>query len=220
MHQNKSGAIGADVVGKVSDVNDSMNTIIKASSNDIGGFQDSFFFMQQDTDNSYFADRFEIEMYTKQGLDTSKFPSLHDWAKFGLMVRDSLDASSRHFSVFLTARKGVHIQYRTFDFSNSSIIKGDDLIRGGGWLKIERNGNMFRASYKNDPTYEAEETFYVMIGTTTIEMGENVRVGVALSSNNKLNTAEAEFSKFTLKVSFPALFASTNGASTNGMYFA
>jgi len=62
MHQNKSGAIGADVVGKVSDVNDSMNTIIKASSNDIGGFQDSFFFMQQDTDNSYFADRFEIEI--------------------------------------------------------------------------------------------------------------------------------------------------------------
>ena len=195
------GAIGYNAYGYISGNNQDITRVIEATSNDIWGSNDSFFFSERTIgSNSYLADRFEIELYTENGFSASD-SSLHPWAKFGLMVRDNLTPSSRHFSVFLTPTTGVIAQFRKHDGSGSESATGHkSSVRGGGWLKIEKNGDDFRASYKNDPINNDEKTFYNVIGEATIPMSGDVHVGVALSSHGPTRH-QVEFDKFTLKVS-------------------
>lgn len=174
--------------------------VIRARGVDISGTVDSFFFVEQMIEsNSYLSNRFEIEMHTQNGFESAS--SLHAWAKFGLMIRESLDPSAPYFSILLTPKSGVHVFYRSSQGGGSTRITGNLNARGGGWLKIECNVNQFRAYYRKDPSTDEEETYYVLMAEQSISMSGEVHVGVALSSRYSDKYAVAKYDKFLLKVS-------------------
>lgn len=192
------GCIGTgsdgDITGNLQDA----KKVITGCGTQMWGTEDSFFFAIQhklDT-NSYLADRFEIEMYTKDGLGTSS--SLSD-AKFGLHIRSGLDKSSNHFSILLSPEKGVHSYVRGMnDGKITDSLHGDDTVRGGGWLKIERNGDQFRAYYRSSDT----KKFYKVMSEATIKnMDKGVYVGIALFSSSADTCTTATFEQFSMKVS-------------------
>lgn len=193
-------SIGSNAAGSITKDVAMAAKAIHGKGHDIWGSSDSFFFYEQKiTHNSYLADRFEVEVYSKDGFGGQE---AYRWAKFGLMVRDNLNPSSRHFSAFLTPSMGVHVNYRASEGGSTLSIPGDDAVRGGGWLKIERSGSRFRAYYKSDPQNDDEETFYTVLGEGTVDMSNDVHVGIAISSHHEPDECDSvEFESFMVKAS-------------------
>lgn len=70
-------------------------------------------------------------------------------ARAGVMVRESLDSGSRHFSIFVTPDNDIVYSQRTTTggfTSNTTVAVPIDHY----WLKIERDGNLFKGSYSTD----------------------------------------------------------------------
>lgn len=185
--------------GNVFHNSQSITKHIQAQGADIWGTNDSFFFYQMTIpSHSYLSKRFEIEMYTKDGFDDGTWS--HTWAKFGLMVREKLTPSSRHFSMLVTPSNGAYSFQRSYENSETSSSKHGVDHRGGAWLKIERLDNRFRASIRGNPISTDDETFYHTVAETTIEnMFGDIHVGIALSSRTS-TLSEVKFQSFTLKV--------------------
>lgn len=109
-----------------------------------------------------------------------------NWAKAGVMIRESLNPNSKHAFATLTPSNGIRLQYRSSTGGNSSDTSGG----GGGapiWFKLERTGNTFRAYRSNDG---ANWTEYA---STNISMNQTVYYGIAVTSHNDgfLSTALA-----------------------------
>jgi len=117
-----------------------------------------------------------------------------DWAKAGVMVRDSLDANSAHAMVAVTPANGVWLGYRTTagQASNSDKVEA---ITAPQWVKLERSsGGLVRAYYS------ADGNTWTALGTPqAVPMTAPIYVGLALTSHNPDETCEAKFSD----VSFP-----------------
>jgi hypothetical protein len=190
--------IGSGVSGNVFKEPQRIGTkVVQAQGVDINGNNDDFFFFEQTiASNSYLSKRFEIELYTENGFDDGEWSN--GWTKFGIMVREKMTSSSKHFSVLLSPANGVHSFLRSAEGGPSSIISGDSYFRGGGWLKIERFNNKFRGSYRKNPTSDSEETFYKSFAEIDIGMSGDVHVGISLSSQN--TPVKVKFLSFKLQV--------------------
>jgi hypothetical protein len=99
------------------------------------------------------------------------------WAKAGVMIRETLTAGSEHASVFVTPGNGVAAQYRqsTGDISANVNTTG---LSAPYWVKIVRSGNTFTAW--RSPNGSA----WTSMGSTTIGMSSNVYIGLAVTSHN------------------------------------
>ncbi len=116
-----------------------------------------------------------------------------EFAKAGVMIRDSLDADSANIAVFITPENGVRFQYRnTADGSTDrQFVEG---ITAPQWVRLERTlGGLVRAYYSTDGT--TWERFSLVQVTMTMP----VYVGLAVTSHDAELTCEAVFSN----VSFP-----------------
>jgi len=61
------------------------------------------------------------------------------------------------------------------------------------WIKIERKGDQFSAFYSSDGV-----TWTPMVwNAQTVSMSDSVHIGLAVTSHDKTNTAEARFSHVT-----------------------
>ncbi len=118
----------------------------------------------------------------------------HEWAKAGVMIRDTLDADSRHAMMVVTPAQGVSFQRRTPAGASSS----DDTeagITAPQWVKLERTVGGFVRAY-----YSADGTTWTQLGTPrTVTMNTPMYIGLALTSHNSGVVCEAKFSN----VSFP-----------------
>jgi hypothetical protein len=108
------------------------------------------------------------------------------------MIRETLDAGSRHAMAVVTPAQGVAFQRRndTDGTSASDSIAG---ITAPHWVKIERDlsGN-FTASHS------ADGSTWEMIGLAdNISMSSNVYIGLALTSHDAAQTCQAVFSNVT-----------------------
>jgi len=109
------------------------------------------------------------------------------FAHAGLMARQATDPASPYYAVFLTAHKGVVVQYRS-DF-------GDDTVQDVQlptaapplYLGIERSGEQFQAA----TSYDGIHYTLVPGGTVALAMPTTVNVGLAVSSDDveTMNTA-------------------------------
>ncbi|WP_123539119.1 DUF1349 domain-containing protein [Halosimplex salinum] len=121
------------------------------------------------------------------------------YAKGGLMVRASLDSGSRN--VFMRKRPGdlpVSPQWRPKDGSSSASVTSDagkELARNGGvfegnWQRIERVGDTIR-------TYGSADgenwTLLLELGANTIELPDEVLVGLAVTSHDRASVCEGRF---------------------------
>ena len=117
-----------------------------------------------------------------------------DWAKAGVMIRDTLDPNSAHAMVAVTPVNGVWFGRRIAAGQSSTSIK-DPKVAAPVWVKLERSlGGLVRAYYSADGS-----TWTPLGSPEPIIMNMPVYIGLALTSHNPEATCEASFTN----VSFP-----------------
>ncbi len=130
-----------------------------------------------------------------------------DWAKAGVMIRETLDAGSKFAAVYImptnadgTATNGCRFQARTDTNAGATSDSGvatdeQKAIIAPYWVKLERDiGGNFRGYYSsNGSTWIAMEW-----NPLNISMGTNIYVGLALTSHDNSAACEAVFSNVTI----------------------
>ena len=158
------------------------------------------------------ADEFHyaFKMLTGAGSIIARIDSVEqtdDWAKAGVMVRETLEPGSKFAAVYITptntdgtATNGCRFQARRDTdagaTSDSDVATAEQMaIIAPYWVKIERDvaGN-FRASFSADGSTWRQMSW----NPQSISMNSNVYVGLALTSHNNDETCEAKFSNVTI----------------------
>jgi hypothetical protein len=147
------------------------------------------------------ADAFHFAYMTLNGVGTieAQVLSVDDtdqWAKAGVMIRETLDAGSKFAAVYITPGMGCRFQMRSdtdIDVtSDTSIATAEQIaITAPYWVKLERGvaGN-FKAYYSSNGT-----TWQAMAwNPQNISMSNNVYIGLALTAHNASATCEAQYS--------------------------
>jgi hypothetical protein len=113
----------------------------------------------------------------------------HNWAKAGVMIRDTLDPNSAHAMVVMTPGNGVAFQYRGTAGGTSGNANQTG-ITSPHWVKLERGlAGTFTAYHSSDGKAWTQLDQPVSIG-----MQSEVYIGLALTSNDPALTCEARFS--------------------------
>jgi regulation of enolase protein 1 (concanavalin A-like superfamily) len=133
------------------------------------------------------AFQFDYQTLTGNGTITAHLVSethTDDWAKAGVMIRETLTASSTHALVAVTPANGVAFQRRIATGGQSLHTYGP-AVAAPYWVRLTRSGNTFSA-YSS-----ADGTTWTLIGQTTISMAASVYIGLAVTSHlpGSLNTA-------------------------------
>jgi alpha-L-fucosidase len=150
--------------------------ILSGSGSDIWGTADEF--------------RFAYLSLNGAGSITARVASSQDtapWAKAGLMIRESLDANSKHAIAFITPSNGTALQQRASTGGSGGSTATSSAIRAPYWLRLARSGNTFTASQS------ADGASWTTIGSTTITMSANVYIGLAVCSVNDGRLLQAAF---------------------------
>jgi hypothetical protein len=117
----------------------------------------------------------------------------HDWAKAGVMIRESLEPGSTHAFVAVTPANGISFQRRPV--ANTTSYNSDAAgIVAPYWVKLIRAGNTFTAQRS------ADGVTWVEIASTTpvsISMTANVYIGLAVTSHDAAISTVAEFSNIS-----------------------
>ena len=130
-----------------------------------------------------------------------------NWAKTGVMIRETLDAGSKFAAVYITptdvdgtATNGCRFQARTDTDASATSDSGvatseQTAIVAPYWVKLERDvsGN-FRGYYSsNGSTWQS-----MAWNPRSVPMSSNVYVGLALTSHNTGAACQAKFSNVTI----------------------
>jgi hypothetical protein len=107
------------------------------------------------------------------------------------MFRESLDPGSKHVFAMVTPGKGLSLQYRA-ETSGQSFSAATVAGVAPRWLKLQRSGNTFTASYSTDGVT------FVQFGTTMVLMAETATVGLATTSHNNSVEGTARFDNVQL----------------------
>ena len=153
------------------------------------------------------SDQFQFAYTTLTGNATivARVDSVTDtssWAKAGVMIRSSLAADAANVLVALTPGNGVTFQWRPTD--------GLDQSQGGPyhtnttglsapyWVKLVRSGASFTAWAAPDDS--GTPGTWVQMGTaeTLPNIGPTAFLGLALSSDNTIETATAVFDNVSI----------------------
>lgn len=163
------GDIGHPSVSGYSSYDNGVFTV-RAAGGDIWGPTDQFHYVYQ----SFSGDGTIIARVTSQ-TDTD------DWAKSGIMIKESPAAGAKYVLLAVTPENGVTFQYN-FDGDGGTA----PYTLPNGWLKLERRGDLF-TGYTS-----ADGTTWTMVGQTTVDMTDDVTAGLAVVSHkfDTLNTTK------------------------------
>lgn len=119
--------------------------------------------------------------------------NLHAYSKAGLMVRSKADASAPYAMLLGTSAKGLRVQYRAKDGAATASVGAKPWTNGTPiYLRLTRNGKDVTASMSYDGTV------WTTIERARVELGDEVLVGLALSSHVSAEVGEAVFSDWEL----------------------
>jgi len=142
--------------------------------------------------NGVEADEFHFayKMLSGAGSMVAKVESVantNNWAKAGVMIRETLNPDSSHAMMVVTPAQGASFQRRP-GIGATSLNTDNTGIVAPYWVKIERSisGN-FTGSIS------ANGTTWTMVGTENIPMGANVHIGLAVTAHNASAACEAVF---------------------------
>ncbi len=153
---------------------------LKGSGADIWGTSDEF--------------RFTSQPVSGDVIITARVTGLQKtnaWAKAGVMVRETVGATSRHAFTCLTGSNGPAFQ-RRLSTAGSSIHTGGPALSVPGWVRLERVGNLFISSESSNGTTWTE------IRRETIAMSAAAQVGLAVTSHADGTLCTATFSNVTV----------------------
>jgi hypothetical protein len=143
------------------------------------------------------ADEFHFAYKTLNGVGSivarvQSVENTNNWAKAGVMIRQSLEPGSVHATMAVTPAQGISFQRRTLA-DNASAETTTGGFEAPYWVKIERDmaGN-FTASSSADGT-----AWTVQGSPENIQMGANVYIGLAVTSHDAALTCQAVFTNVT-----------------------
>ena len=139
---------------------------IKAAGADIWGTSDQFHYVYQPVTGN-------IDVVAR----VASITNAHAWSKAGVMIRESLTASSRHAMTVTSVSKGYAFQRRPEPGVYTEHTAGGSGT-APGWVRLVRTGDLFEA-YRS-----STGTSWTRIGADTIPMGDTVYVGLAVTSHN------------------------------------
>ncbi|BCM93536.1 hypothetical protein IAD21_05427 [Abditibacteriota bacterium] len=141
---------------------------IHASGEDIWGSQDAFRFVYQPSLG-------DVTIVTRVASQENS----NEWAKGGLMLRESLAPNAKNVFVFRSPGHGLVMQWRgdTGGGTNSNNINGE--FGATPWLKLTRRGNVFTGSVSKDGQN------WTPIGTATVAIPGTAYVGLAVGSHTR-----------------------------------
>ncbi len=105
------------------------------------------------------------------------------WVKAGVMIRESLSASSKHAHLIIAPIHGCRFQLRriTSSWSESDTpVTNLQHIRPPHWLRLVRRGNQFRAYNSNDGRNWEE----LLWSPQTVVMRNDVYIGMVVTSHS------------------------------------
>ena len=146
--------------------------------------------------------RFAYRQITGDGSIATRVESLvhtDDWAKVGVMFRDTLEPGSRFAAVYITPGKGCRFQARPFNnadaLSDSSVATAAQVaIQAPYWVKLERTGNNFYGFYSADGTTWTGMSW----NPQRISMPDTIHIGLAVTSHSAGKLTTAEFSSLAM----------------------
>jgi len=149
--------------------------------------------------NGVEADEFHFayKMLTGAGSIIARVDSVentNDWAKAGVMIRETLDPDSAHAFACVTPASGVAAQARP-STGGTSVNTNQTGVAAPYWVKLERSiSGLFTVSHSANGS-----NWQPVTGATaqTIPMSANVYIGLALTSHDAALTCEAVFSNIT-----------------------
>jgi hypothetical protein len=147
--------------------------------------------------NNVEADEFHFayKMLNGAGSIVAKVQSVqntNDWAKAGVMIRETLAPESAHAMAVVTPTQGVAFQRRP---STAGTSVGDTItgVAAPQWVKIDRSlSGAFTASYSANGT-----TWQPIGAPQNIQMSANVYIGLAVTAHDPALTCRAVFSNVT-----------------------
>ncbi len=166
--------IGSVAVAGSADYSDSVFTV-NGSGADVWGNSDEFHYVCQ----SYTGDVQIIAQIISQ-------TNTDEWAKAGLMIRETLGSNSKHAMIIVTPENGTSFQYRT-ETDGVSYAGSSNAVMVPCWLKLIRSGNEFKAYSSID------SIVWILNGSTTISMNSTVYVGLCVTSHNDSFVSTAEY---------------------------
>merc|ERR1712087_931093 len=142
---------------------------VSGAGHDIWGHRDHFHYVN-------FPSQGDVEVRFR----VDSFTQVYSWQKGGVMIRDTLDDNSAHFSLLVTGSNRLGTFWRRG--------KGQHTSHWGGgtndkpvWLKVVKVGNQFSAYY----SYNGDKGDYTLLkGPETIDFAsETFEVGIAVTSH-------------------------------------
>jgi hypothetical protein len=108
------------------------------------------------------------------------------WAKGGVMIRETLNANSRHAMMVITSSNGASFQRRvaTNGFSTDTTVAGRFVPY---WVKLVRSGATFSGYASPDGVT------WTLIGTDSIGMTTSVFIGLPVTSHSSPNIGTDTF---------------------------
>ncbi len=142
--------------------------------------------------------RFAYKSLSGNGSVTVRVDSVvlsNEWAKAGVMIRETLEVGSQHAFVAVTptASHGVSFQRRpTAGADSANTDVADTPIPR--WVKLTRTGNTFTAQQSADGVTWVDITVSPAV---TIQMTDTVYIGLAVTSHDASISTVAEFSNLS-----------------------
>ena len=129
------------------------------------------------------ADKMKYVSQTLTGDGTltvkvSSVTSADNATRFGLMVRETLDANSRNVLLGLTTAKSVVFMSRRTAGGTLTSRATSVTVAVPAWLRLERSGNVFTA------WRSADGVNWTVHGTETLDLGPTLHVGLAYSNRS------------------------------------
>jgi regulation of enolase protein 1 (concanavalin A-like superfamily) len=121
---------------------------------------------------------------------------IHAWTKAGVMIRETLDPSSPHAMMIVSAGKGFAFQRRTSP-GNVSVHTSGGAGAAPQWIQLQRTGPIVVASISSDGVTWTE------VGRDTFAIGADIHVGLAVSSHVAGVTATATFDRISVTQNAP-----------------
>ena len=144
------------------------------------------------------ADEFHYAFKTLTGTGSivAKVESIdntNNWAKAGVMIRDTLDPGSAHAMMVVTPAQSVSFQRRPSTGGTSASDNDSGGITAPYWVKVERDlaGNFSAYSSANGSTWQK------LGAAEPIQMSTNVYIGLAVTSHDAALTCQAVFTNVT-----------------------
>ena len=138
-----------------------------------------------------FVDAFHYA-YTKKSTDiviiarVNSMLNTSEWAKAGVMIRESLTEGSKHVNMVLSPGNGTSFQYRYSTDNSSEHITPGNGAKFPYWVKLVKQGDTF-SGYSSPNGVD-----WVLIGSTIISMSPEINIGLCLTAHEEcvVNTAK------------------------------